>query len=87
MIRRELAGWEIVHQAGEAGVEATRSLYGKLGLDAMVVPFLRNMDRVLGQTDLAVCRAGGSTLAELAAVGVPAVLLPYPHATNDHQAP
>ncbi|MCX7428270.1 MAG: undecaprenyldiphospho-muramoylpentapeptide beta-N-acetylglucosaminyltransferase, partial [Planctomycetia bacterium] len=86
MIRRELARWEIVHQAGEAGVEATRSLYGKLGLDAMVVPFLRNMDRVLRQTDLAVCRAGGSTLAELAAVGVPAVLLPYPHAADDHQA-
>jgi len=84
-IRRELADWEIVHQSGEAAVELTRSLYGKLGLDAMVVPFVRNMPRVLGRTDVAVCRAGGSTLAELAVMGVPAVLLPYPHAVDDHQ--
>ena len=84
-IRRELADWEIVHQSGEAAVESTRSLYNKLGLNAMVMPFLRNMARVLSRTDLAVCRAGGSTLAELAAVGVPAVLLPYPYAADDHQ--
>ena len=84
-IRHELTNWEIVHQSGETAVESTQLLYNKLGLDAMVMPFVRNMGRVLGKTDLAVCRAGGSTLAELAAVGVPAVLLPYPHATGDHQ--
>ncbi len=44
------------------------------------------MPRVLAATDLAVCRAGGTTLAELAVARVPAVLLPYPHAADDHQA-
>ena len=44
------------------------------------------MPRTLAATDLAICRAGGTSLAELAAAGVPAVLLPYPHATDDHQA-
>ncbi len=48
-------------------------------------PFVRNLASVLRSTDLAVCRAGGTTLAELAAVGVPAILIPYPHAANDHQ--
>jgi UDP-N-acetylglucosamine--N-acetylmuramyl-(pentapeptide) pyrophosphoryl-undecaprenol N-acetylglucosamine transferase len=43
------------------------------------------MPDVLSASDLAVCRAGGTTLAELAAAGVPAVLLPYSHATDDHQ--
>ncbi|MBN2022957.1 MAG: undecaprenyldiphospho-muramoylpentapeptide beta-N-acetylglucosaminyltransferase [Pirellulales bacterium] len=84
-VRRHLAGWEIVHQAGDGAVEATRTLYGKFGLAPLVVPFVRNMPRVLSRTDLVVSRCGGSTLAELAAVGVPAVLVPYPRATADHQ--
>lgn len=85
-IRPQLAGWQIVHQSGESDLDATRTLYAKLDLPAVVVPFLGNMPKVLSATDLAICRAGGTTLAELAAAGVPAVLLPYPHATDDHQA-
>jgi UDP-N-acetylglucosamine--N-acetylmuramyl-(pentapeptide) pyrophosphoryl-undecaprenol N-acetylglucosamine transferase len=85
-IRPQLAGWQIVHQSGEADLETTQTLYAKLDLPATVVPFLGNMPAVLAATDLAVCRAGGTTLAELAVAGVPAVLLPYPHATDDHQA-
>ena len=54
-------------------------------LDALVVPFVQNLPAVLRHTDLAVCRAGGTTLAELAATGVPAVLVPYPHAADHHQ--
>jgi UDP-N-acetylglucosamine--N-acetylmuramyl-(pentapeptide) pyrophosphoryl-undecaprenol N-acetylglucosamine transferase len=85
-IRGQLAGWRIIHQSGDTDVEATRTLYAKFDLPAVVVPFLGNMPAVLSKTDLAVCRAGGTTLAELAAWGVPAVLLPYPHAADDHQA-
>jgi UDP-N-acetylglucosamine--N-acetylmuramyl-(pentapeptide) pyrophosphoryl-undecaprenol N-acetylglucosamine transferase len=85
-VRSQLDGWQIVHQSGEAGLEATQSLYLKLALRAMVVPFLTDMPEILAATDLAICRSGGTTLAELAAAGVPAVLLPYPQATQDHQA-
>jgi len=84
-LRRELAGWTIVHQSGPADVDATTELYRKLALDARVEPFLREMPRELAQSGLVVARAGGTTLAELTAAGVPGVLLPYPHATDDHQ--
>ncbi len=84
-VRTKLTGWQIVHQSGEADFEATGELYRKLDLEATVAPFLADVPGVLAATDLAVCRSGGSTLAELAAAGVPAVLMPYPHATNDHQ--
>lgn len=80
-----LAGWTIVHQSGEPDLDATRQLYRKLGIEATVVPFLADMPWILARSDLAVCRAGGTTLAELAAAGVPAILLPYPHATDNHQ--
>ena len=80
-----LRTWKIVHQTGSADLASTRKLYRKVGLSAIVVAFVAEMARVLAQADLAVCRAGGTTLAELAATGVPAILLPYPHAAHDHQ--
>jgi UDP-N-acetylglucosamine--N-acetylmuramyl-(pentapeptide) pyrophosphoryl-undecaprenol N-acetylglucosamine transferase len=85
-VRGQLEGWNIVHQSGEADCYATRTLYAKLDLPATVVPFLGDMPKVLSAADMAVCRAGGTTLAELATAAVPALLLPYPHATDDHQA-
>lgn len=84
-LRTQLAGWRIVHQAGPLGVPATADLYRKLALDAQVEPFLTDMPAALAQTSLVIGRAGGTTLAELAVAGVPAVLIPYPHATDDHQ--
>ena len=85
-ISRQLRGWRIVHQCGEADLDSTRTLYRKYALDAVAEPFFDDMPSLLAESDLAISRAGGSTLAELAASGVPAVLLPYPHATDDHQA-
>jgi UDP-N-acetylglucosamine--N-acetylmuramyl-(pentapeptide) pyrophosphoryl-undecaprenol N-acetylglucosamine transferase len=83
--QRQLLGWRIVHQTGPRDSAATANLYRKLDLDAIVVPFIDRMQSVLQQTDLAVCRSGGTTLAELAAAGVPALLLPWPKAANNHQ--
>jgi UDP-N-acetylglucosamine--N-acetylmuramyl-(pentapeptide) pyrophosphoryl-undecaprenol N-acetylglucosamine transferase len=84
-VRRQLAEWYIVHQSGQADLDATKTLYRKFDLPATVAPFIEDMPAMLRTTDLAVCRAGGTTLAELSAAAVPSVLLPYPHAADDHQ--
>jgi len=83
--RHLLAGWEIVHQSGAADVHSTRDLYRKLGIEAKVEAFWTDLPTLLAGSSLAICRAGGTTLAELAAAATPALLLPYPHAANDHQ--
>lgn len=77
--------WQIVHQSGAQDVQMVSELYRKFGLSAYVQPFLHDLPSVLAATDLVVSRSGGTTLAELAASGVPAVLVPYPRATDDHQ--
>jgi UDP-N-acetylglucosamine--N-acetylmuramyl-(pentapeptide) pyrophosphoryl-undecaprenol N-acetylglucosamine transferase len=84
-LRERLAGWQIVHQSGPREAASTADLYRKLALEATVVPFVENLPAVLRRADLAISRAGGTTLAELAASGIPSVLIPYPHATGDHQ--
>jgi len=84
-IRSPLDSWKVVHQSGERDFEMTRELYRKLALPAVVKAFIADMPEVLRSSDLVICRAGGATLAELAITGAPAVLLPYPHATDDHQ--
>jgi len=80
-----LGGWRVVHQCGPNDVPATRGLYASLGIDAEVTPFVSDMPAMLSEAGLVVSRAGGTTLAELAAAGVPAVVVPYPHAADDHQ--
>jgi UDP-N-acetylglucosamine--N-acetylmuramyl-(pentapeptide) pyrophosphoryl-undecaprenol N-acetylglucosamine transferase len=75
----------LVHQTGERDVEMVRAAYRQAGLQADVEPFLFDMGRQLGQADLVVCRAGATTLAEIAAAGKAAVLIPLPTATDDHQ--
>ncbi len=80
-----LRGWRIMHQAGERDREATANSYAAAGLHATVVPWLDNMPAIMQQSTLAISRAGGTTLAELAAAGLPAVLVPYPHAADGHQ--
>ena len=84
-IRHLLAGWEILHQSGEAEVETTRDLYRKFDIEARIEPFWADLPRVLAGSSLAICRSGGTTLAELSTAATPALLLPYPHAANDHQ--
>ena len=84
-MRRLLHGWQIVHQAGAAELQATRALYQKLGLPAVVADSFTNQPDMLAGSDLAVCGAGGTVLAELSAAGVPAVLVPSFQAESKFQ--
>lgn len=76
----------VVHQTGaEAHDEIARSYAAHPALDADVRPFFDDMPERLAGADLVVCRAGATTLSELAAAGRPSILVPFPHAADDHQ--
>jgi UDP-N-acetylglucosamine--N-acetylmuramyl-(pentapeptide) pyrophosphoryl-undecaprenol N-acetylglucosamine transferase len=75
----------ITHQTGERDVELVRDAYRRAGLEARVEPFLFEMDREMRAADIVVCRAGATTLSELAAAAKPAILVPLPTAADDHQ--
>jgi UDP-N-acetylglucosamine--N-acetylmuramyl-(pentapeptide) pyrophosphoryl-undecaprenol N-acetylglucosamine transferase len=77
---------EIWHQAGAGNDQATIENYSKLGLKAKVEPFIYNMADAYAWADLVIARSGALTVAELAGAGLPALLIPYPHATDDHQS-
>lgn len=76
---------QVWHQTGAAHAESTAAQYRELGLEAQVEAFIDDMPAAYAWADLALCRAGALTVAELAAAGVPAVLIPFPFATDDHQ--
>ncbi len=80
-----VADWHIIHQTGEGQLQETEARYRKLGVDALAVTYIDEIASVLFDSDLVVCRSGGMTLAELALAGTPAVLVPYPEASDDHQ--
>jgi len=75
---------EVWHQAG-AGLDAARAAYAGVAYPARVDAFIDDMAAAYAWADLVVCRAGALTIAELMAAGVGAVLVPYPHAIDDHQ--
>jgi len=75
----------ITHQTGERDLEMVRDGYRRAGVQARVEPFLYHMDREMKSADLVVSRAGATTLAELAAAGRAAILVPLPTAADDHQ--
>jgi UDP-N-acetylglucosamine--N-acetylmuramyl-(pentapeptide) pyrophosphoryl-undecaprenol N-acetylglucosamine transferase len=75
----------VVHQAGERHLEALRAHYRAAGVDGELVPFIDDMARRYADADVVVCRAGAITVAELSAGGMASVLVPYPHAVDDHQ--
>ena len=80
-----LRGWQIVHQSGEGQLQQTIDRYREAGVDALTVSFIDEMAPVMFASDLVVCRAGGTTLAELALAGVPAVLVPHPRDVEAYQ--
>jgi len=73
------------HQCGEKNVEAARNAYEHQGVEASVEPFIRDMAEAYSWADLVVCRSGALTVSELCVAGLGAILVPFPHAVDDHQ--
>jgi UDP-N-acetylglucosamine--N-acetylmuramyl-(pentapeptide) pyrophosphoryl-undecaprenol N-acetylglucosamine transferase len=79
------AAWQWLHLAGPKDVEKASRAYAARGCKAVVKPFLAEMDLALGAATVAVSRAGASSLAEIAAMRLPSLLVPYPAAADNHQ--
>lgn len=77
--------WQVIHQTGEGQLQETEFRYRQLGVEALAVTSIEEIASVLFASDLVVCRAGGTMLAELALAGVPALLVPSPQVVDDHQ--
>jgi UDP-N-acetylglucosamine--N-acetylmuramyl-(pentapeptide) pyrophosphoryl-undecaprenol N-acetylglucosamine transferase len=77
---------QVLHQTGERGLESTRAAYLQVNVEAQVVSFIDDMAKTYAWADLAVCRAGAMTVAELQAAGLGAIFVPLAVATDDHQS-
>ena len=86
IMQQEQLSFRIIHQTGAADEEQVRAAYAAAGVQAEVSAFYKDMAAVYAQADLAIARAGATSLAELSVMGLPAVLIPYPYAADDHQA-
>lgn len=79
------SGIKIIHQTGERDFERVKEEYENQGVEAEIYAFTKEMSTLMSKADLAVSRAGASTLWELCANGLPALFIPFPHAASDHQ--
>ena len=86
----ELAGmrnsWQLLHVTGSSGRDEAGAAYNRAGIHARTLEYCRRMDLAYAAADLAICRGGASTMAELAATATPAIILPYPYHKDRHQA-
>jgi len=80
-----LADWTVVHQTGPRHVESVRTAYAQAGQRHVVTEFLPDVAEQYRRADIVISRAGATTLSELACAGKPMVLVPYPHAADNHQ--
>ncbi|WP_298449649.1 undecaprenyldiphospho-muramoylpentapeptide beta-N-acetylglucosaminyltransferase [uncultured Marinobacter sp.] len=76
---------QVRHQCGERHLEDARASYNEHGVSASVEPFIKDMAEAYGWADVVLCRSGALTVSELCAAGIGAVLVPFPHAVDDHQ--
>jgi len=76
---------EVLHQTGRGHHESVEAAYRETGVEARAVEFIDDVAAALADADLVICRAGALTISELACAGVASVLIPYPHAVDDHQ--
>mgnify|MGYP000288941133 CR=1 FL=1 len=84
-LKKALPGWQFIHLTGDKDEERVRQAYAERQMPAMVRPFFSEMELVLGAATLVTSRAGASSLAEFAAMRLPAILIPYPAAADNHQ--
>lgn len=75
----------VTHQAGAKQIDTLRANYAAAQVPAQTLPFIDDMARAYGEADLVICRAGAMTVSEVAAAGVAALFVPFPHAVDDHQ--
>ncbi len=75
----------VTHQSGAAQIDALRAEYARAGVEATLTPFIEDTAQAFAEADLIVCRAGASTVTEIAAVGAAALFVPFPYAVDDHQ--
>jgi UDP-N-acetylglucosamine--N-acetylmuramyl-(pentapeptide) pyrophosphoryl-undecaprenol N-acetylglucosamine transferase len=76
---------EVIHQSGARQLEALQNAYAQANVQAQTTVFIEDTASAYAWADLVICRAGASTVTELAAIGVAALLIPFPHAVDDHQ--
>lgn len=76
---------EVRHQCGDAKFESARKAYQAQGVEASVEPFIRDMADAYQWADLVLCRSGALTVSELCVAGAASILVPFPHAVDDHQ--
>jgi len=82
---KKLPDWHVIHLTGEADLQTCREAYRQAGLKAHTIDYTENMPGCMAAADLVVSRAGASTLAEITAMRLPAVLMPYPYDRKKHQ--
>ncbi len=85
MADTELQHMKVIHQTGDRDEEQVKNVYRQRGVDAEVAGFFTQMHEIYAQVDLLVSRAGATTLSEIAVLGKPAILIPYPSAADNHQ--
>jgi len=85
LLQRQGHRFDVWHQAGERGIEEARAEYSLANVSGRIEAFIDDMAGAYGWADLVICRAGALTVAELAAAGVGAILVPFPFAVDDHQ--
>lgn len=76
---------QVVHQTGGADYNEVKAAYDRFSFKSIVQPYFDKIEEIYKISDLMVCRAGGMTLAEITACGIPAILIPFPYAIGDHQ--
>ncbi|CAM4416657.1 MAG: UDP-N-acetylglucosamine--N-acetylmuramyl-(pentapeptide) pyrophosphoryl-undecaprenol N-acetylglucosamine transferase [Legionellaceae bacterium] len=76
---------DVMHQTGKTHFESVQAKYAELKISGNIAPFIRDMAAAYAWADIVLCRAGALTITELTAGGIPAILVPYPYAVDDHQ--